>query len=228
MCKVGVIFDVDGVLLELTSAEEEVFFQAFKEVHGITGLSRDWDSYRIRNDEKIVEEILERYGLPRSELTRFRLHYLKLLENALALQRLKSIPIPGALDLVKRLKSLSRLGIATANFLSAAELRLAHSKLWNFVAAHAFGADGSGHKRETVARAVMSMDLAKERIVYVGDNLNDLDAASANGVAFIAFSTDAARRAKFHALGAVNISACHDQTLTFLKTLLHLDMASKL
>jgi HAD superfamily hydrolase (TIGR01549 family) len=227
MDKVGIIFDVDGVLLELTSAEEDIFFRTFKELYGICGLSRDWDSYQIRNDEKIVEEILETQGLPGSEVTNFKIHYLTLLENALASQQLAPAPILGAVSLLRALKPQT-LGIATANFLGAAKLRLDQAEIWSFVAGHAFGADGSGHKREAVARVIASMGLPKTRIVYVGDNLNDLDAASANGVAFIAFSTDAARRAKFHALGAVNISACHDQTLTFLKTLLHLDMASKL
>ena len=50
----AVIFDVDGVLLDLTAPEEDAFFLAFARLHGLTGLSRDWDSYRIRNDEHII------------------------------------------------------------------------------------------------------------------------------------------------------------------------------
>ena len=60
----AVIFDVDGVLLDLTAPEEGAFFRAFERLHGITGLSPDWDSYRVRNDEHIIAEILERHGLP--------------------------------------------------------------------------------------------------------------------------------------------------------------------
>ena len=56
----AVIFDVDGVLLDLTAPEESAFFRAFEQLHGITGLSSDWDSYRVRNDEHIIAEILER------------------------------------------------------------------------------------------------------------------------------------------------------------------------
>jgi FMN phosphatase YigB (HAD superfamily) len=47
----AVVFDVDGVLLDLTPAEEDAFFAPFETLYGITGLSRDWDSYRVRNDE---------------------------------------------------------------------------------------------------------------------------------------------------------------------------------
>ena len=67
----AVIFDVDGVLLDLTAAEEDAFFLAFERLHGITGLSRDWDSYRVRNDEHIIAEILERHGLPTVRMRRW-------------------------------------------------------------------------------------------------------------------------------------------------------------
>src|SRR5690606_8860878 len=41
----AVIFDVDGVLLDLTRPEEDAFFAPFERLYGLTGLSRDWDSY---------------------------------------------------------------------------------------------------------------------------------------------------------------------------------------
>ena len=63
----AVIFDVDGVLLDLTAAEEDVFFRAFEQRYGRTGLSRCWDSYQVRNDEHIIAEILDRTGLPAPE-----------------------------------------------------------------------------------------------------------------------------------------------------------------
>jgi FMN phosphatase YigB (HAD superfamily) len=63
----AVIFDVDGVLLDLTPAEEERFFVPFARRYGLTGLSRDWDSYRTRNDEDIIAEILATNGLRRRD-----------------------------------------------------------------------------------------------------------------------------------------------------------------
>ena len=55
---------------------------------------------------------------------------------------------------------------------------------------HAHGADGGGHKREILARAIAATGLPRNRIVYIGDNLNDVEAGLANGVHFIGFSTD--------------------------------------
>ncbi|MFM8747530.1 MAG: hypothetical protein ACKOED_12845, partial [Aestuariivirga sp.] len=79
----AVIFDVDGVLLELTAPEEDAFFLAFERLHGITGLSRDWDSYHIRNDEHILAEILERHGLPLQESGTVVEDYLAILRDGL-------------------------------------------------------------------------------------------------------------------------------------------------
>jgi phosphoglycolate phosphatase-like HAD superfamily hydrolase len=223
MADAGIIFDVDGVLLELTSAEEDVFFQAFEDLYGITGLSRDWDSYKIRNDEKIVEEILAVHGLPPAEAARFIHHYLSQLQDSLESGELRSIPLPHAGELLGSLAHHASLGIATANFLGAARSRLEHADLWSFVAQHAHGAEGQGHKRETVANAIAAMRLPKNRVIYIGDNLNDLDAAASNGVAFIAFSADPARRTILAEAGARHVSATHAQTLTFLKDMLRLD-----
>ena len=46
MTAAAVIFDVDGVLLELMAAEEDAFFAPLTARYGLTNLSRDWNSYR--------------------------------------------------------------------------------------------------------------------------------------------------------------------------------------
>jgi phosphoglycolate phosphatase-like HAD superfamily hydrolase len=215
----AVIFDVDGVLLQLTAAEEELFFEPFERRYGLTGLSRDWDSYKIRNDEKIVEEIFERHGLPPHEQPLLIEEYLSLLHE----HGLPSPAIDGALGLLENLSGQARLGIATANFREAARVRLDAAGMWGFVSACAFGADGSGHKHETVAKAVAATGLPCTSIVYVGDNLNDLEAGMCNGVHFIAFSRDEARRRILADAGAVHVCGAHHQTLALIKSLLRLD-----
>ncbi len=215
----AVILDVDGVLLELTAAEEDAFFRAFETLHGLTGLSRDWDSYRVRNDEHIIAEILARHGLPESGQAAIVEAYLALLGDGLASGTLAAVEIPGAGELLSSLSG-RRLGIATANLLSAARLRLEAAGMWAPVSALAFGAEGSGHKRETVARAIAATGLPKHRIVYIGDNLNDVEAGLANGVHFIGFSQDAARRAKLAAAGAPHLSGDHETTRALIGQLL--------
>lgn len=215
----AVIFDVDGVLLDLTAAEEDAFFLTFERLHGLTGLSRDWDSYRIRNDEHIIAEVLERQGLPAEAADAIIAEYLAILSQGLASGGLAAVEIAGARDLLAELAGRRR-GIATANLLSAARLRLQSLDLWDPVSALAFGAEGSGHKRETVARAIAATGLPKSRIVYVGDNLNDVEAGLANGVHFIGFSEDAARRAKLAAAGARHLAGGHDETLRLIRRFL--------
>lgn len=216
----AVILDVDGVLLDLTAPEEDAFFLAFERLFGITGLSRDWDSYRVRNDEHIIAEILERHGLPAAAQDATVDEYLAILSEGLASRRLTAVEIPGARELLRSLAD-RKAGIATANLLSAAKLRLASLALWEPVSALAFGAEGSGHKRETVAKAIAATGLPKSRIVYVGDNLNDVDAGLSNGVHFIGFAQDAARRERLAAAGARHLSADHETTLRLVRQLLN-------
>jgi len=215
----AIILDVDGVLLELTAAEEDAFFRTFAELHGLTGLSRDWDSYLVRNDEHIIAEILARHGLPESGQAAIVETYLALLGDGLASGTLAAVEIPGARDLLVSLSG-RRLGIATANLLSAARLRLEAAGMWAPVSAFAFGAEGSGHKRETVARAIAATGLPKHRIVYIGDNMNDVEAGLANGVHFIGFSQDAARRDRLAAAGARHVAGDHRTTAALIGRLL--------
>jgi HAD superfamily hydrolase (TIGR01549 family) len=214
----AVIFDVDGVLLDLTAPEESAFFLAFERLHGITGLSPDWDSYRVRNDEHIIAEILERHGLPESAHEAIVAEYLAILSQGLSSQTLRAVAIPGAREMLDALASF-RLGIATANLLSAATLRLTFTGLWEPVSSLAFGAEGSGHKRETVARAIAATGLPKDRIVYIGDNLNDVDAGLSNGVHFIGFAQEEARRERLKAAGARHLSGDHATTLKLIRNL---------
>lgn len=205
----AVIFDVDGVLLELTRAEEDAFFVPFERRYGLKDISRDWNSYAIRNDENIIAEILSRHRLPEREHAEVVADYLDVLKLQLADGTIETIVLPGALELLQNLPGGLQTGIATANLLGAAELRLKDAGLWRHVSAHAHGADGGGHKREILARAIAATGLPKNRIVYIGDNLNDVEAGLANGVHFIGFSTDPGRLAELERAGASHTSNNH-------------------
>jgi phosphoglycolate phosphatase-like HAD superfamily hydrolase len=216
----AVIFDVDGVLLDLTAAEEDAFFLAFEGRYGITGLSRDWDSYKIRNDEHIIAEILEAHGLPAKEKNLIVTDYLAILSGGIAEGTIATQAIAGAAQLIRLLNDDCNCGIATANLLSAAKIRLESQSLWHPVSHLAFGAEGSGHKRETVARAISATGLPKQRIVYIGDNLNDVEAGLSNGVHFIGFSSDPVRMGKLKAAGATHLSGDHGMTRDLICRLL--------
>jgi phosphoglycolate phosphatase-like HAD superfamily hydrolase len=216
-----IIFDVDGVLLELTRDEEELFFEPFRSRCDAERLSRDWNSYAIRNDEDIIKEVVARHGLPATEASAITHEYLSLLEQRLNTRHIVSQSIAGAKTLIDRFNTRARLGIATANFRRAAELRLAQAGLWHPVSQLAFGADGGGHKSAILARAIKSLSMSPQRIIFIGDNVNDVIAGLENKVHFIGFSESAQRREKLAASGAKILSATHQETETLLEQLLN-------
>lgn len=220
MVDAAVIFDVDGVLLDLTKAEEDCFFQPFEALHGLTGLSRDWDSYRIRNDHDIIVEVLHGHlkrDPTETERDAIRAGYLA------ALAQLEQPPeeVPGAKAMLEAFAAQGMtLGIATASFIAAARLRLERAGMWRAMADHAVGADGGGHKQAILARAIASTGLKKHRIVYVGDNPNDVKAGLENGVYFVGYARDAARRRRLVAAGARIVMSDHRDTLTAIQQIL--------
>jgi phosphoglycolate phosphatase-like HAD superfamily hydrolase len=220
MADAAVIFDVDGVLLELTRPEEDAFFTPFERRYGLKDLSRDWNSYAIRNDENIIAEILARHGVPGHKHAEVVADYLDVLKLQLANGTIEIITIPGARDLLQNLQGDFQMGIATANLLSAAELRLKHAGLWDYVCACAHGGEGGGHKREVVARAIAVTGLPKNRIVYIGDNLNDVEAGLSNGIHFIGFSANPARLQELKRAGASHTSNNHLDSFRLISHLL--------
>jgi phosphoglycolate phosphatase-like HAD superfamily hydrolase len=224
--EVAVIFDVDGPLLDLTRAEEDAFFAPFEQLYGLTGLSRDWDSYRTRNDEDIITEILETHlgRVPPGEVQKVTALYGRVLEDGFASGRLKVSAVPGAAELLARLAELDgvALGMATANLRRAAEIRLSEAGLWGHVKAHPGAADGGGAKREVLARVIAGLGLPADRIVFVGDNLNDLDAGTVNGTHFIGFHWTEARRQRLSQHGAEHVSGDHEETFRLIAQFLGL------
>lgn len=214
----AVILDVDGVLLDLTAEEESVFFAAFDGHCDPKALSRDWNSYQTRNDDDIVDEIMARHAIPRETKAMIVTRYHELLTQHLASGGMGASPVAGAAELMSKLTGRVRLGIATANFREAARLRLAKAGLWERVSAHAFGADGGGAKRAILARAIAILGLPPQNIVFVGDNVNDVEAGFGNGVHFIGFSTHTTRLEALRQAGAKYLSDSHEATLQLIQS----------
>ena len=134
---------------------------------------------------------------------------------------LLSPAISGAAELLASLQGKARLGIATANFRDAARLRLTVAGLWEPVSNLAQGADGGGHKHEILARALNSVSVPPNRIIYVGDNVNDVEAGLRNGVHFIGFSLHQERLKQLAAAGASHLSSHHTNTRILIESLLN-------
>ena len=216
----AVIFDVDGVLLDLTGEEESVFFSAFDGHCDPDALSRDWNSYQTRNDDDIVDEIMARHGIPRAQKAIIVSSYFAHLKRHLDSCGTGASPITGAAKLLSELQGRVRLGIATANFRQAASLRLEKAGLWDAVSTHAYGADGGGAKRQILARAIAKLELPLRSIVFIGDNVNDVEAGLGNGVHFIGFSTSKTRLETLRKAGASFLSDSHETTLQMISQLM--------
>ena len=85
------------------------------------------------------------------------------------------------------------------------------------------GADGGGIKAEILARAIAATGLPRNRIVYLGDNLNDVDAGLRNDVYFIGFARDSARREKLSNAGAATVCGDHDTSYQLISRMLAAD-----
>ena len=146
----AVIFDVDGPLLHLRKPEEDAFFAPLEQLYGITNLSRDWDSYDVRNDHDIIHQVLRGHFGDRFETSHYNAFveaYDTELKNGFSSGRLEVSIVPKAPDIVTRLTSVPKLalGIATANLRCAAEIRLREAGLWHHLSAYPGTADKSGH-----------------------------------------------------------------------------------
>ncbi len=222
--KAAVIFDVDGPLLKLTPAEEAAFFIPFRDVYGVSGLSVDWDSYKIRNDIEIYREILQVHGFSDDDVTinTLRTRYLTELERLYSGAN-PVVPIPQALDLLKTLNRIGglALGTATANFEAAAKMRLTHAGMWEYIKIWHCGAEGGGAKSAILKRVLKRLALPAKSVIFLGNNLNDLEAAQKNGTHFIGFDVDPQRRKKLHDAGADRTTGDHNSTLSMITEILN-------
>jgi len=224
----AVIFDVDGPLLDLTPPEEDAFFIPFRDLHGLENLSRDWDSYAVRNDVEIVREILGNHlGRPPSEpeMQDLARHYFDVLTDMLDRGEANVSPIAGAGQLLERLARIDglALGTATANLREAARIRLERAGMWSHVRTFPGAAENGGPKREVLAGIIAEIGLPRERIVFLGDNLNDLDAGLSCGVHFIGFHVAEERRQRLADAGATTTAGDHDTSLALIREFLELD-----
>ncbi|MCP5080362.1 MAG: HAD family hydrolase [Alphaproteobacteria bacterium] len=226
----AVIFDVDGVILHLTPPEEAAFFQALESVFGIDDASPDWDSYRARNDVEIVEELIEtRLGRPAvpDDLIAFTDKYIYLVDVAIRTGEIEVLEVAGIRNVLMALTQVDNLimGLATANLMGMAKMRLRHVGLNDFFKIGGF-AEARGPKRQILQTTIAGLQdekgrpLPKERIVFLGDNVGDVDAGLANGCGLIAFSEEESKHQKLKDAGATLVIGNHSETVPMIEHLL--------
>ena len=224
----AVIFDVDGPLLHLGPAEEAAFFAPFRTLFGIENLSNDWNSYAIRNDREIVHQVLGEHlgdGFGPHHYEEFLAAYDLELTGGIEDGRITVSAVDGAdvlLDALSARQPGLVLGMATANLRRAAEVRLVKAGLWHHVSGHPGAADEGGHKHEILARVIAGLGIGAHSIVYIGDNLNDLEVAQVNGTHFIGFHVTQAKRDTLAGNGARHVTGNHGETLALISEMLNI------
>lgn len=219
----AVIFDIDGVLLHLTEAEEDVFFAAIEQVHGIAGASRDWNSYKIRNDIEIIKELIAaKFGRTAEpgEVRAVTDRYAVLMDLAIKSGDVKVLEIAGIRDVLTPLgwRDGVTLGVATANLKAAADLRLRETGLgaWFGIGGYA---EALGPKADILGQVMSCLKdeagqpLPSERVVFLGDNPNDVEAGRRNCCRFIGFAGSETQRTLLRNSGAEIVIGSHDETL---------------
>jgi HAD superfamily hydrolase (TIGR01509 family) len=197
----GVIFDVDGTLVDSNDAHAQSWVDTFKEagyevpfekVRPLIGKGADKllpETIGVSPESEEGKKLLERRGKI------FRARYLPHLR-----------PLPGARDLVLRVK---RNGLKAIVATSAKEeelkglLKAANVEDLMEEKATASDADRSKPDPDIVEAAVEESGLAKDELVMIGDTPYDVEAATRAGVRAIGFLSGGWSRAALK--GAVEI-----------------------
>jgi phosphoglycolate phosphatase-like HAD superfamily hydrolase len=196
-----ILFDIDGTLLDVGGSGRWAMTRAFEEVFGIA----DADPFTRQvkfdgmTDPGILREIAENASVdPRrlaEQAVELRRSFLGHLEKRLAETPTKRV-LPGVVELLDRLAgvSMARIGLLTGNVQPGARLKLASVGLSDYFDLGGFGedaADRAGVGRVAVKRFEerLAGAIDPRDVIAVGDSLEDVRAARANGFRSLAVGT---------------------------------------
>ena len=183
---IGVIFDIDGTLVDSYDLDERLYRMAVLSVAPAVNFRNSWHEYRYSTDSGILKEILEEFSLPIDEYyDSVRRRFGELVKDHLQNNK-HCKPIPGAVSLFKDLSELQniKIGIATGGWGHTARMKL---DVAGFLGLNCpIASSDDAHSRTGIMEACASrMAFPIERFVYVGDAQWDLRAAEKLGWGFI-------------------------------------------
>jgi phosphoglycolate phosphatase-like HAD superfamily hydrolase len=117
MRNAGVIFDVDGTLVDSTEFEDRLYAAAVLEILGRVSIRSNWGEYEHVTDAGILRQICHENDLDVSKCEHLvRARFGELVSEYLR-QQGPCRPLPGALRLFEELRSIPvRVGIATGGW----------------------------------------------------------------------------------------------------------------
>ncbi len=195
----GVVFDLDGTLIDSTEAIVASMFHTFDELN----LDRPSRKAIIDSIGAVLEkQIATMTDHDPIECTRvYRAHY-----GATACEQ--TVALPGAHDALQALADAGfALGFATSKRRSYSEIILEHLGLLDFFTARVGPDDVTNHKPhpEPIHLAASQLGLDPASMMYVGDLPIDHQAATAAGAPCICVTTGYASRTELESAGVAHV-----------------------
>jgi beta-phosphoglucomutase-like phosphatase (HAD superfamily) len=124
-----VMFDIDGTLVDSHGFDGDLFALAVRRELGVQ-VDETWQSYQQRTDRGVLEEVLMQNNVSVDERLqaseRVKSCFIGLVQDYIARQPTGLAPIPGAPELIRKLRSRSEIVIAfaTGGWRETAEMKL--------------------------------------------------------------------------------------------------------
>lgn len=196
-----VLFDIDGTVLDAAGSGRWAMTRAFEEVFAIPDADAFTRQVRFDGltDPGILREIAANASIGADALERnakpLREAFLRHLDRRLAETPDKRV-LPGVVELLDRLAgvSMAHVGLLTGNIESGARAKLASVGLSGYFDLGGFG--GEAEDRAGIGRVAVNKferklgrPIPPAEVVAVGDSLEDVRAARANGFRCLAVGT---------------------------------------
>uniref|UniRef100_Q3ATI4 Hydrolase, haloacid dehalogenase-like family n=1 Tax=Chlorobium chlorochromatii (strain CaD3) TaxID=340177 RepID=Q3ATI4_CHLCH len=197
MLKKLVLFDIDGTLLSMTSANRRILADALLAVYGTAGSSYT-HNFAGKMDSAIIYEVLAADGLTRKEVaSRFDLAKEMYITFMQKVARVDDVTLmPGIVELLDALAERDDvlLGLLTGNFEGSGRHKLHLASINHYFPFGAF-ADDAEHRNQLPAIAVTKahqrtgITFSEHNIIIIGDTEHDIACARAVQAKSIAVAT---------------------------------------
>ena len=182
----GVIFDIDGTLVESYHLDGECYRQAVVEVVGDVSFRSDWGDYPFVTDEGILRQVYSDNALIFKHSRDVRSRFGQLVAKRLSLVPTSCAATPGACELVEKLRvdPNFQIGFATGGWRHTAHLKLDHVGI-RPARIPCRSSDDSYDRIEIMESCRAAIGCSPGDAVYVGDGEWDMRATKELGWRFI-------------------------------------------
>ncbi|NKB46606.1 MAG: HAD hydrolase-like protein [Legionellales bacterium] len=188
------VFDVDGTLATTNGADSQIFTTIVKQALDIDAINSNWANYRYSTDSGIIQELFAKYRQRQpsvDELQTIRMRYITALQQTLTQNQQMCQAIAGAQTIFHRIRQLGDwdIALATGAWHESAHLKLSAAQIPHQSLPKAYADDHWQRSviiQTAIERAQKQYQRASyQRIVYVGDQPWDQQAAQALAIEFV-------------------------------------------